>query len=33
VHFFAAGAAHYAGPDSVRSMLEKKGYKVTRIGE
>lgn len=31
VHFFAAGAAHYMGDVSVRSMLEKKGYKVTRV--
>ncbi|MCW1884818.1 TraB/GumN family protein [Luteolibacter flavescens] len=29
VHFFAAGAAHYAGKDGVPSLLEKKGYKVT----
>jgi uncharacterized protein YbaP (TraB family) len=33
VHFFAAGAAHYTGRDSVPALLEKKGYKVTRIEE
>ena len=33
VHFFAAGAGHYAGTDGVPSLLEKKGYKVTRIEE
>ena len=33
VHFFAAGAGHYASADGVPSMLEKKGYKVTRIEE
>ncbi|MCW1926359.1 TraB/GumN family protein [Luteolibacter arcticus] len=33
VHFFAAGAAHYAGAEGVPSLLEKKGYKVTRIEE
>jgi uncharacterized protein YbaP (TraB family) len=33
VHFFAAGAAHYASADSVRSKLEKQGYKITRIEE
>ncbi|WP_265594767.1 TraB/GumN family protein [Haloferula sp. BvORR071] len=31
IHFFAAGAAHFAAGDSVRSLLEKKGYKVTRV--
>lgn len=31
VHFFAAGAGHYAGKESVPSLLEKKGYSVTRI--
>ncbi|WP_367871441.1 TraB/GumN family protein [Luteolibacter sp. Populi] len=31
VHFFAAGAAHYSGDSSVRALLEKKGYKITRI--
>jgi len=30
-HFFAAGAAHFAGPASIRSHLEKLGYKITRI--
>ena len=33
VHFFAAGAAHYASADGVPFLLEKKGYKVTRIEE
>lgn len=33
VHFFAAGAAHYTGKESVRVRLERKGYKVTRIEE
>jgi uncharacterized protein YbaP (TraB family) len=33
VHFFAAGAGHYASADGVPSLLEKKGYKVTRIEE
>jgi uncharacterized protein YbaP (TraB family) len=31
MHFFAAGAAHYTGKAGVRSYLEKKGYKITRI--
>jgi uncharacterized protein YbaP (TraB family) len=31
VHFFAAGAAHFMGDVSVRSLLEKKGYRVTRM--
>lgn len=30
-HFFAAGAAHFAGDVSIRSHLEKEGYKITRI--
>ena len=30
VHFFAAGAGHYAGEKSVPFLLEKKGYKVTQ---
>ena len=33
IHFFAAGAAHFAGATSIRSHLEKQGYKVTRIAE
>ena len=33
MHFFAAGAGHYCGEDSVPALLEKKGYKVTRIEE
>jgi uncharacterized protein len=33
VHFFAAGAGHYASADGVPFLLEKKGYKVTRIEE
>ena len=31
VHFFAAGAAHFTGDPSIRSHLEKAGYKITRI--
>ena len=30
-HFFAAGAAHFAGPASIRSHIEKQGYTVTRV--
>lgn len=30
-HFFAAGSAHYVGKNGVRSRLETKGYKITRI--
>jgi uncharacterized protein len=30
-HFFAAGAAHFAGDTSIRSHLEKQGYKITRV--
>lgn len=30
-YFIAVGAAHFAGPDSVILMLEKKGLKVERI--
>ena len=30
-HFFAAGAAHFAGETSIISHLEALGYKVTRI--
>lgn len=30
-HFFAAGAAHFLGANSVRNHLEAKGYVVTRI--
>jgi uncharacterized protein YbaP (TraB family) len=33
IHFFAAGAAHYTGKEGVRTQLEKKGYKITRIAE
>jgi uncharacterized protein YbaP (TraB family) len=33
VHFFAAGAGHYAGEEGVPFLLGKKGYKVTRIEE
>lgn len=33
VNFFAAGAAHFVFDNGVRSYLEKKGYKVTRISE
>jgi uncharacterized protein len=32
-HFFAAGAGLYAGEISIRSHLEKQGYKITRIQE
>lgn len=31
VHFFAAGAGHYAGEKGVPFLLGKKGYKITRI--
>ncbi|MES2981193.1 MAG: TraB/GumN family protein [Verrucomicrobiota bacterium] len=31
VHFFAAGTAHFTGDPSIRSHLEKAGYRVTRI--
>lgn len=31
IHFFAAGAAHFAGPESIRSYLKNQGYKITRI--
>jgi uncharacterized protein YbaP (TraB family) len=30
-HFFAAGAAHFAGEVNIRSHLEKQGYTITRI--
>lgn len=30
-HFFAAGAGHFAGESSIRSHLEKAGYKITRV--
>jgi len=30
-YFVAVGAAHLAGPDSVLKMLEKRGFKATRI--
>lgn len=30
-HFFAAGAGHFAGDDSIRAHLEKAGYKITRV--
>ena len=30
-HFFAAGAGHFAGDTSIRSHLEKAGYKITRV--
>jgi hypothetical protein len=33
VHFFAAGTAHFTGDNSIRSHLEKAGYKITRIEE
>lgn len=33
VHFFAAGTAHFTGDTSIRSHLEKAGYRVTRIEE
>ena len=32
VHFFAAGVGHFCSKTSIRSHLEKAGYKVTRIG-
>jgi len=32
-HFFAAGAAHFTGEPSIRSHLEKAGYKITRVEE
>ena len=32
-HFFGVGAGHYVGKSSIGSLLEKKGYKVTRITE
>jgi uncharacterized protein YbaP (TraB family) len=32
-HFFAVGAGHFAGEVSIRSHLEKQGYKITRIQE
>jgi uncharacterized protein YbaP (TraB family) len=32
-HFFAAGAAHFAGDASIRSHLEKMGYTITRIDQ
>lgn len=31
VNFFAAGTGHYMGDNSVRALLEKKGYKVTLV--
>lgn len=31
VHSFAAGTGHFMGDNSVRALLEKKGYKVTRV--
>jgi uncharacterized protein YbaP (TraB family) len=30
-YFVAVGAAHLAGPDSVINMLEKRGFKATRV--
>lgn len=33
VHFFAAGTAHFTGDPSIRSHLEKAGYRITRIEE
>ena len=33
VHFFAAGTAHFTGEPSIRSHLEKAGYRITRIEE
>jgi len=32
-HFFAVGAGHCVGKDSIGSLLTKKGYKVTRVTE
>jgi uncharacterized protein YbaP (TraB family) len=29
--FVAIGAAHLAGPDSVLTMLEKRGYRAERV--
>lgn len=29
--FITVGAAHLAGPDSVQAMLEKRGFRITRI--
>ncbi len=31
VNFFAAGTGHFMGDNSVRALLEKKGYKVTLV--
>lgn len=31
VHFFAAGTAHFTGDPSIRSHLEKAGYRITRV--
>lgn len=33
IHFFAAGAAHFASGESIISHLEKAGYAITRIQE
>ena len=33
VHFIAAGAGHFVGDTSIRSHLEKAGYRITRIVE
>ncbi|MFN5867900.1 MAG: TraB/GumN family protein [Akkermansiaceae bacterium] len=33
IHFFAAGSAHFTGDPSIRSHLEKAGYRITRIAE
>lgn len=30
-HFFAVGAAHFLGDDSIRKHLEAKGYTITRV--
>ena len=32
-HFFAVGAAHYLGDESIRKHLEDKGYTITRVPE
>jgi len=32
-HFFAVGAAHYLGEESIRKHLSDKGYTITRIRE
>lgn len=32
-HFFAVGAGHYVGDDNIGQLLEKQGYRVTRVTE